>query len=508
MTTVIKLAEHDTIAVAMRPLQAGTDVAVSEANVTLWSDIPQGHKFALVHIPKGEAVIKNGHAIATATEAIRAGDWVHEHNTELPSVVDTVATVAGLNRALSSDRHGQEVKQDYYLGYKRKSGRSGTRNVVLVVSTVNCSATVTQAIVRQIRQSGIAEQFPSLDAIVPVTHSVGCGMGKADVQRLQHTLRGYITHPNVVGVLLVGLGCEMTGIDVILDNYQPSAVLRKLNIQKAGGTGATIRKGIELVREIAAEVGTLHRENCPVADLMLALQCGGSDGLSGITANPALGKASDLLVECGGTSILAETPEIYGAESLLLGRAVSGHVKDALRAKIAWWEEYVRLRGGEINNNPAPGNKAGGLTNIVEKSLGAVAKGGMSPLSGVLDYAQKPQCPGFYFMDSPGYDPCSCTGQIAAGATLIGFTTGRGSAFGSAIVPCLKLSTNSELYEAMPEDIDINCGDIAQGITSIEAKGEQIYQAMIAVASGKQTWSEVWGYGDEEFVPWCTGAVM
>ena len=350
-----------------------------------------------------------------------------------------------------------------------------------------------------------------MDGVVALTHGTGCGMATEGMgmQILERTLAGYATHANFAGVLVVGLGCEANQINAWLAHsaLREGDNFRVFNIQDTGGTRKTVDLGVALIKEMLPRANAVKREPCSAAHITIGLQCGGSDGYSGISANPALGAAVDLLVAHGGTAILSETPEIYGAEHLLTRRAVRPDIAEKLIARIKWWEHYTEINEGEMNNNPSPGNKAGGLTTILEKSLGAVAKGGTAPLSGVYKFAEPITSPGFVYMDSPGYDPCSVTGQIASGATMIVFTTGRGSVSGYKPSPCIKLATNTEMYSRMAEDMDINCGDIIDGV-SIEAKGAEILDKIIAVASGERTLSEELGFGGAEFVPWQIGAVM
>jgi altronate hydrolase/galactarate dehydratase len=357
----------------------------------------------------------------------------------------------------------------------------------------------------------ILSSMPNIDGFVPIVHNSGCGMSGVNegYDTLMRTLKGYARNANFGGILLVGLGCEVLQVPDLVGQgrLRPDGNFRYMTIQGTGGTRATIAKGLEVLHEMAEVAAKVARAPAPVSKLTIGLQCGGSDGYSGITANPALGVASDMLVRMGGTTILSETPEIYGAEHLLTRRAVSAEVGEKLIERIKWWEHYTAINGGEMDNNPSPGNKRGGLTTILEKSLGAVAKGGTAPLAGVYKFAEPITTPGFVYMDSPGYDPCSVTGQIASGATMIVFTTGRGSVSGYKPSPCIKLATNNEMYQRMAEDMDINCGDIIDGV-SIEAKGAEILEKIIAVASGEQTLSEQLGFGGAEFVPWQLGAVM
>jgi altronate hydrolase len=391
------------------------------------------------------------------------------------------------------------------------AGRVATRNYVGILSTVNCSATVVRGIADHFRGAGLAG-FPNVDGVVALTHGSGCGMDTRGegMQLLRRTLGGYARHANFAGVLVVGLGCEANQISSLLgaEALQEGPLLRTFSIQDTGGTSKTIAHGIELVKEMLPHANAVTRQSVPASHITVGLQCGGSDGYSGITANPALGAAVDLLVRNGGTAILSETPEIYGAEHLLTRRAVSRAVGEKLIERIRWWEAYTAREKGEMNNNPSPGNKAGGLTTILEKSLGAVAKGGTTNLVAVYEYAERVAEKGFVYMDTPGYDPVSATGQVAGGANMIVFTTGRGSAYGCAPSPSLKLATNTGLWTKQEEDIDLNCGVIADGEASVDAIGAELFDMMLATASGRKSKSEVHGYGQSEFVPWYLGAVM
>ena len=468
--------------------------------------IPAGHKIAAVAVGNGEPLRKFGQIIGYAKADIAPGDWVHEHN----------VGIGNAEIRLDERRPTMNDTQAFpgptsFAGYRRPDGRSGTRNYIGIVSTVNCSATVSRLVAREAERRGLLAELPGIDGIVPIVHGAGCGMGGhgEGFEMLSRTLRGYASHPNFAAVLMIGLGCEVMQIPRLSASLGPGGRDRvhPLIIQEAGGTASTVAKAIALLREILPAASAVRRETIPVSELVLALQCGGSDGYSGLTANPALGAAADILVANGGTAILSETPEIYGAEHLLTKRAANDEVASQLMARIDWWRDYTARLGAEMNNNPSPGNKAGGLTTILEKSLGAVAKAGTSTLRAVYAYAEPVTARGLVFMDTPGYDPVSATGQVAGGANVLCFTTGRGSAFGCKPTPSIKLATNSDLYRRMPDDMDIDCGDILDGV-GIRDKGAEIYARIIAVASGDRTKSELLGYGDEEFVPWQLGAVM
>jgi altronate hydrolase len=390
-----------------------------------------------------------------------------------------------------------------------------TRNYIGILTSVNCSATAARAIAdhfrRDIRPEALAD-FPNVDGVVALTHGMGCATASdgEELQVLRRTLGGYAKHPNFAAILVVGLGCETNQIQglVAQEGLEEGVKLATFNIQDTGGTRLTVEKGIALIEEMLPRANQVKREPCSAEHITVGLQCGGSDGYSGISANPALGAAVDLLVQHGGTAILSETPEIYGAEHLLTRRAVKPEVAQKLIDRIHWWENYTEINGGEINNNPSPGNKAGGLTTILEKSLGAVAKGGNSNLQAVYEYAEPVNTHGFVYMDTPGYDPVSATGQVAGGANLICFTTGRGSAYGCAPSPSLKFSTNSALWKKQEEDMDLNCGEIVDNGVSIADMGQRIFEMILKAASGEPTKSEKHGYGQNEFVPWQVGAVM
>ena len=395
---------------------------------------------------------------------------------------------------------------------ERADGRVGTRNYVAVVSSVNCSASVARFVAAEAEKRGMLKAYPHIDGIVPIVHSSGCGMPAAGeaFDLFVRTLWGTAKNPNVGAVLAVGLGCEVAQLARIEETYAAKAgpTYGSFTIQDVGGTAAAVEEGLNRLAAMLPAANAARRSERPASELTVGLQCGASDAWSGVTANPALGNACDRLVELGGTVILSETPEIYGAEHLLYARAAAPEIVEKLKARIAWWEDYTRRNRMEMNNNPSPGNKAGGITTILEKSLGAVAKAGTSPLNEVVEYAQPISARGLVFMDSPGFDPCSATGQVASGANLIVFTTGRGSAYGCKPVPVVKLATNTAMFERMKGDMDLDCGPIAAGRATIADKGAEILDLMLKVASGEKSKSEALGYGGAEFVPWHIGAVM
>ena len=499
--TTIRLNPNDNVVVAVKAIAPGTEIAAE--GVTARDAVGFGHKLATRAIKKGEPVRKYGQVIGVATEDIAAGSHVHVHNIAF-SDLRLEAEAAPVFEAHEAPRS--------FMGYKRANGKVATRNYIGVLTSVNCSATVARHIAEAAEKTGLLRDYPNVDGVVAITHHSGCGMaGKGEgYDLLARTLWGTACNPNFAAVLLVGLGCEVIQLARFKQEYgiTDDAHFQSFTIQDTGGTKRAIAEGLARLKAMLPAVNAAVRTPQPASELVIGLQCGGSDGWSGITANPALGNACDRLVALGGTVILSETPEIYGAEHLLYARAKSPDLVDKLRARITWWERYTALHNMEMNNNPSPGNKAGGLTTILEKSLGAVAKAGTSPLMDVIEYAEPITKHGLVFMDSPGLDPCSATGQVASGATMIAFTTGRGSAYGCKPSPSIKLATNSEIFRKMSDDMDLDCGTIATGEATVAEKGAEILAAMLDVASGKKTKSEELGYGDMEFVPWHIGAVM
>ena len=508
MNPFIRLHPADDVLIARSQLVGGT----TAESVVVKGLIPAGHKVAVRHIALGEPVRRYNQIIGFASKPIAAGEHVHTQNLWMGEAKGDFAR----DYAIGADVKPEAPRrQASFMGYQREDGRVATRNYIGVLSSVNCSATAARAIAdhfsRQNHPEALAA-YPNVDGVVALTHGSGCGMDSEGLglQVLQRTLAGYATHANFCAVLVVGLGCESNQINAWLatSSLREGETLKVFNIQDTGGTRKTVAKGVALVEELLPMANRSVREPCDASHITIGLQCGGSDGYSGISANPALGVAVDILVAHGGTAILSETPEIYGAEHLLTRRAVRPEIAQKLIERIKWWEHYTEINQGEMNNNPSPGNKAGGLTTILEKSLGAVAKGGTSNLQAVYEYAEKVQAKGFVYMDTPGYDPVSATGQVAGGANMICFTTGRGSAYGCAPSPSLKLATNSRLWQRQEEDMDINCGEIVDGTASIADMGQRIFELVLATASGHQSKSEKHGYGQNEFVPWQLGAVM
>jgi len=502
---VVQLHPDDDVVIARHQLIAGMRIRSSLAVRGL---IPAGHKLAVRSVEAGAPVRRYGQIIGFATRAIEAGQHVHTHNLAMGAFDRDYAFGADAKPTSTVAAAAR------FMGIVRADGRVATRNYIGVLTSVNCSATAARAIAdyfrRDIHPQALAD-YPNVDGVIALTHAQGCAIdseGEA-LAMIRRTLGGYARHPNFAGVLIVGLGCETNQIDGLVQSQGLTlgAALKTMTIQATGGTARTVAAGIEQVKAMLVEANNVRREPVDAKHLVIGLQCGGSDGYSGITANPALGAAVDRLVARGGTAILSETPEVYGAEHLLTRRAVSREVGEKLIERIHWWEAYCARMNADLNNNPSAGNKAGGLTTILEKSLGAVAKGGTTNLVDVYRYAELVRAHGLVFMDTPGYDPVSATGQVAGGANLICFTTGRGSAYGCAPSPSLKLGTNTALWQRQEEDIDLNCGSILEGERTVDELGEEIFQLMLATASGQASKSEMHGYGQNEFVPWQIGAI-
>jgi altronate hydrolase len=504
-TLTIRLSDADNVVVARTDILPGTEIPGER--VTARGHVPAGHKLATKAVAVGEPVRKYNQIIGFATVAIAPGDHVHTHNVAMGNFARDYAFCADAKPTAFVP----EKDRATFEGIVRADGRVATRNYLGVLTTVNCSATAARFIADQFRGGALAE-FPNVDGVVALGHGTGCGMASEGLAMdlLRRTIGGYARHANFAGILILGLGCEANQIGGLMraEGLAENSLLQTMTIQETGGTVKTVREGVARLKEMLPVANRVRRQTVPAGHITLALQCGGSDGYSGITANPALGACVDLLVRHGGTAVLSETPEIYGAEHLLTRRAVRREVGEQLVERIRWWEDYTAKTGGEMNNNPTPGNKAGGLTTILEKSLGAVAKGGTTNLTAVYKYAEPITEKGFVFMDTPGYDPVSATGQVAGGANLICFTTGRGSVFGCKPAPSLKLATNTPLFERMGDDMDIDCGPIADGGATIPEMGERIFKLVLATASGQKSKSEELGFGEDEFTPWQLGAVM
>jgi galactarate dehydratase len=507
ISPLIRLHPADNVSIARLTVDPAQTPVVD--GIVVLDRIGQGHKIAMQPISSGAPVTKYGQTIGFARTDIAPGQHVHTHNLAMAELELRHEFCAGAEEP----DFVAEADRARFMGFRRKDGRVGTRNFLAIVSSVNCSATVSKAAAAHFAPAtGRLDAFPNVDGVIALTHGGGCAINTEaeGYSYLTRVLAGYATHPNVGAVLMIGLGCETNQIPLLLKRHglEPGEAFRTLTIQTEGGTRATIASAIEAIEAMLPAMNAMERTSEPASHITLALECGGSDGYSGISANPALGFAADLLVRHGGTAVLAETPEIYGAEHLLTRRAATPAVAQKLLDRIEWWRDYATRGKAELNNNPSHGNKEGGLTTILEKSLGAVAKGGTSRLNAVYEYAEPIDQNGFVFMDTPGYDPVAVTGQVAGGCTIICFTTGRGSVSGFKPAPSLKLATNTPMYQRMRDDMDINCGTIVTGDETIEAAGQRIFEIILATASGEKTLSEIHDYGDNEFVPWQVGAVM
>lgn len=498
---VLILHSNDNVAVARTTLPIGTTVN----GLRTLAQIPSGNKVAMRAIKQGEPILKYNVVIGRAARDIPPGMWVHSHN-----------------MALEDQRHDYRFCEDYkpvallpdnecarFMGIRRADGRVATRNYIGILSTVNCSATVVHMIAEHFTARVLAD-YPYVDGVVALSHSLGCGMEMSGepMDLLRRTLAGYARHPNFAAVVVVGLGCERNQLRDMLaaEGLEQGPNLHGFVMQETGGTRRTIEEGVAVITSLLPQANQVQRESCSASHLVLGLQCGGSDGFSSISANPALGRAADLLIQHGGTAILSETPELHGVEHTLTCRAASRDVAERLLARLDWWKKvYAVGRDVQINGKVSPGNASGGLANIVEKSLGSSMKGGTSPLMEVYRYAEPVRTRGLVIMDTPGYDPVSVTGQIAGGANLIAFTTGRGSCFGSKPAPTIKLATNTPMYDRMQDDMDINCGKVIDGEETIDSMGQAIFRYFLRVASGERSKSELLGLGDHEFLPWQIG---
>lgn len=503
-----RLNAADNVVIAAAAMPVGGDVGVN--GLRSHEAIGRGHKIAIEPIVNGGRIVKLGQTIGIATRDIAAGDWVHDHNIRNPTAAEIQSA-----KAVIAERARPGVTATptplTFMGYRRPSGRAATRNYVGILTTVNCSATVARGIADVFRAPGALDRYPNIDGVVAFTHGTGCGMqaGSAGHDVLLRTIQGYLDHPNFAAVLLIGLGCEVNrGSMLRPPGANGTGRGSFFDIQDVGGTRAAIAEGVARVREYLAFADQSRREPIPVSELTVGLQCGGSDAFSALTANPALGVAADLLVAQGGAVILSETPEVAAWAEQLCARATSTEVAQKMRDKVKWWENYAAASGATLAGNPSPGNRAGGLSTIAEKALGAIAKGGQSALAGVCDYAEPIASRGLVFMDSPGFDPVSATGQIASGANLVCFTTGRGSVFGAKPAPSLKLATNSEIFQRMRDDMDIDCGGVLDGRTDLQALGSDIFKRIVETASGAETSSEKLDIGENEFAPWQLGAVL
>jgi len=501
----IRLHPDDSVVIARATLLPGTPVA---DGVGVIGRIPAGHKVATRPHAIGEPVIRYGQIIGFATAPIAPGEHVHVQNCGMGDFAKDYAYGVDARPTAMVDQPAT------FQGIRRADGRAATRNYIGILTSVNCSAHVASVVADAFRRNPVTghdplADYPNVDGVVALTHKTGCGMTAGEpLTLLRRTLGGFARHVNFSSVIVLGLGCEVNQLGGLMDEQRLSGRLRGMDIQEMGGSRKTVAASIGIVREALQDANRVTREPVPASELVVALQCGGSDGYSGVSANPALGFASDLVVRHGGTVILSETPETYGAEHLLTRRAVSREVGEKLVELMRWWERYTEREGAELNSNPSPGNKAGGLTTILEKSLGAMAKCGSTNLVDVLQYAEQVTQHGFVFMDTPGYDPVAATGQVAGGANLVCFTTGRGSVFGCKPAPSIKLATNTPMFTRMEDDMDVNCGTILDGDEMVQQCGERIFQKILATASGEPTKSEQFDFGSAEFAPWQIGATM
>jgi altronate hydrolase len=492
----IELHSNDDVLIALQDIPAGTDLP---GGIRTLADIPSGHKLARRAIPGGAPVHRYNQVIGFATEEIEPGSHVHTHNLAMGDVT--------LDYAFCRDAKpvARDSEQRTFMGIRRADGRVATRNYIGVISSVNCSATASKMIGDHYR--GRLGDYENVDGVLALTHKSGCGLDHPldGIRSLKRALAGYVRHPNIAHIVVVGLGCEIANLGDILDGAPGDSY----SIQTEGGTHKLVEKVIARIDELLPQANAIRREPIPLSELKLAMQCGGSSGVSGISCNPALGHAVDLLVRQGGTAILSETTECYGAEHLLTARASSEEVGQQLVERIKWWEDFTRERGMVINNNPSPGNKAGGLTTIIEKSLGSIAKGGTTNLNAVYQYAEQVEAGrGLVFMDAPAFDPVGATAQVAGGAHVMVFTTDRGSAFGCKPAPSIKLAGSTSLFERMPDDMDINAGTILDGTETVQEVGRRIFERIVEVASGERSRSEMMGYGEEEFCPWDMGVIL
>ncbi len=510
-SATIRLHSHDNTVVAAGTLPSGTAVVVDGDRITLLQTVRMGHKFALSSIAAGQPVYKYGQVIGEATEDIPQGSWVHSHNLATGTLVQDYA------RCSEIPAPPPPITDRTFLGYKRANGAAGTRNYVGLISTVNCSASVCKFIAERFNATRL-QDFPNVDGVVAFKHGEGCGMQWAGSKHemLNRVMAGMARHPNIGAYLLVGLGCEQASIEYLVDSERLAQIPGTgdaadgpavLTMQDCGGTTQTVEAGLEMLERLVPRANDVRREPIPASKIVLATECGGSDAYSGIAANPALGVASDLIVRCGGTAILGEMTEIYGAEHLLTRRSVTPEIADKLINRIEWWKSYARMFDGELDNNPSKGNKEGGLTTIAEKSLGAIAKGGSTALVDVYEYAEPVTAKGFVVMDTPGFDAMSLTGMVAGGANVIVFTTGRGSCYGCKPSPSIKVASNTPMFQRLESDMDINAGEILAGRT-VDDVGHAIFEEILEVASGKKSKSETHGIGDEEFVPWTIGPTL
>jgi altronate hydrolase len=493
--TAIRIHPSDNVAVALGALVAGDTVTVGDATVIAKNDIPPGHKIALNAIARGSAVVKYGYPIGIATADIAAGEWIHSHN--LRTSLDQAATYR--YAPTPAPRHTPPAAS--FLGYRRSNGRVGTRNEIWVVNTVACVNHAADRIA-QVASNTFAGRT---DGIYAFSHPYGCGQLGDDLRNTQKILAGLLRHPNAGGVLVLGLGCEnnrMADLLKIAGDVDQSR-LRFFNSQEVMDEQ---KSGVDLIGELVEEMSADKRVECPASDLVLGHKCGGSDGFSGISANPVVGRIADRLTSLGGGVLLTEVPEMFGAEQVLMNRAVDKRVYEEIVSLIDDFKNYFISHGQPVYENPSPGNKDGGLTTLEEKSLGAIQKGGSAPVTNVLAYGEQVSTGGLSLLQSPGNDNVSSTAMVGSGATVLLFTTGRGTPLGFP-VPTLKISSNSEIFKKKPHWIDFNAGELLDGTATMDELEDNLFRLVLDVASGKKKANnEIHGY--REIAIWKEGVTL
>ena len=500
--SAIRLDETDNTVLALKDIPAGT--FLPEEGITVLSDIPMGHKILTRFTAKGEPVLKCGTVIGYASCDAEPGTHMHNDTIAFDAVTEETAYCSDWKPT----EYVPESERRTFRGFRREDGSVGTRNCIAVIACSNCAATVVRRIAAHF-DGGVLSCFPHVDAVVPLVTSTGCGIEKSGVplEFMRRVLAGTVRNPNFAGALVVALGCENNNIDAFFSETGLSAgtMLRRLVIQEEGGGRASVEKGIAAVEEMLAEAELFRRTDVSVSELRVALECGGSDAFSGVSANPALGKAMDLLVRQGGTAILTEPTEFVGIESALARRARDRHTAQQVMDMMAWWREYLKGTDSQINGKVTPGNNAGGITNVLEKALGSTRKAGSTGLNAVFEYAEPVTERGFVIMNAPSYDPVSAAAMFAGGANICAFTTGRGSLYGARHFPTVKISSNTRRWEIQRDDIDLNAGAVIDGEKTLDEMGREIFETLIAVASGQKTKSELFGMGDDEYVIWDIG---
>ncbi len=485
----ITVDRRDNVAVVKAQIVKGLRIALPGGNLLeIKDDVPPGHRFAVREIAAGDYVCQYGQPIGTSL-GIEAGEWITHEN-----MSNDVPVIRDLPEDLHTPAPEYFPVEDRgtFMGFRRADGRVGTRNFVLIVPTSMCASHEAAQISMMAEFLHYKrEKYPNVDGVVAIPHNKGCGcQDGSNLEIMLRVLANYADHPNVGGVILIDLGCEKTNLAKVekyllkreLSFKKPVA---KIGIQEIGGTQAAIEKGLKIVEEMLPQVNEAKREEISVSELVLGVKCGSSDGFSGLSANPALGRAADLLVKSGGTVLITEVPEFCGAEHILANRAKDAETGRAIYRMIDWFKDYASKFGGVLNNNPSPGNIAGGLLNITIKSLGALAKSGTTRVEGVCEYAEAPKSKGLNLMQGPGYDQESTPALVAAGATVIVFTTGNGTTIGNAIAPVIKLASNNRIFKQMSRDIDVSAGNIIEGTETIDAVGERVFEHIQRVSSGE-----------------------